>query len=754
MSLKIRSCAVANVNNMENMDALKNLDPSKVGDFLDKIDEIESIVKSFRTGDDNEASEAMRKADELIKDIDKKKKAAGISGDQAGDADNDEDLPETKTGFNKTVINKVTDVEQMPGQNDVNYEGMDQAGFMSALEADAKERAKRRAEKTKLAEQWKDKGNVEFRSGNYEKALEYYTEGLREAKDLTALYTNRAQTYIKLGKYENAFLDCEWALKCFPNCIKAHIHMGRAHMGMKEWKEARECFQKALTCDLKKQALIDDYLAEVDRAELADQQELTADETFKEGNPENLGVVEILTRVRKPDQLPVYYSGGLRVLKTLMLNTTDKTLLRTQGGMDLLSSIPTIHRCWSASPKSLSGEEMDMLATVFDMYLVACSENDKNTEMFLQTEGLGTSCLKFLGITMKGQGRILQQAITHCLFSLSQSDIGRKNLVELFDIPKVLSTMFTLMRTSSKTATTAANLLSNLALDKKFKSHLRDKLEESVCPSFEKLLQTNSTSLPVLSRCVTMVTNLTTDTAIRTKLMQRKELWDTCTRSLTTHAENLTDPANIDLLESLLGLLLNLSKEPSPGLKEAGPTLCARCLSILNTSPCPVTLRPRCVALLSHVLPHCDQAVELLVEKGGVTLLLGYLKENEAESKAALKAMTAVTKVSDTAKSYIVDNKGLGQLIKRLQDKDEAVVGNAALCLSHCAQGHKVCAALTNTDIIKELLVLARDGRKLELQQNCAILIAKLAQGDQRHLERLRELHGIEILHSCMKHIK
>ncbi|KAJ8316038.1 hypothetical protein KUTeg_006052 [Tegillarca granosa] len=58
--------------------------------------------------------------------------------------------------------------------------------------------------------------------------------------------------------------------------------------------------------------------------------------------------------------------------------------------------------------------------------------------------------------------------------------------------------------------------------------------------------------------------------------------------------------------------------------------------------------------------------------------------------------------------------------------------------------------ALVKTDIIKELLVLARDGKRPTVQQNCAILIAKLAQGDSRHLDKLRELHGVEILHSCM----
>jgi len=47
---------------------------------------------------------------------------------------------------------------------------------MSVMEADARERASRRAGRIKVAEEWKEKGNVEFRQGNMEKALEYYTE--------------------------------------------------------------------------------------------------------------------------------------------------------------------------------------------------------------------------------------------------------------------------------------------------------------------------------------------------------------------------------------------------------------------------------------------------------------------------------------------------------------------------------------------------------------------------------------------------
>ena len=41
----------------------------------------------------------------------------------------------------------------------------------------------------------------------------FYFQALGQAKDITALWTNRAQAYIKLGEYEKALNDCDWALR-------------------------------------------------------------------------------------------------------------------------------------------------------------------------------------------------------------------------------------------------------------------------------------------------------------------------------------------------------------------------------------------------------------------------------------------------------------------------------------------------------------------------------------------------------------
>lgn len=45
-----------------------------------------------------------------------------------------------------------------------------------------------------------------------------------------------------------------------PSCIKAHIHMGRAHLGMKDYNKARECFLEAKKFDPKIENVIKGYL--------------------------------------------------------------------------------------------------------------------------------------------------------------------------------------------------------------------------------------------------------------------------------------------------------------------------------------------------------------------------------------------------------------------------------------------------------------------------------------------------------------
>ena len=83
--------------------------------------------------------------------------------------------------------------------------------------------------------------------------------------------------------------------------------------------------------------------------------------------------------------------------------------------------------------------------------------------------------------------------------------------------------------------------------------------------------------------------------------------------------------------------------------------------------------------------------------------------------------------------SCAVPPGGLSTLVRLLKAGDEVIVGNSALSLSHLCNDPAVCSRLADTDIVMTTLVTARDGRRHAAQNNCAVLIAKLARGDERY---------------------
>lgn len=84
--------------------------------------------------------------------------------------------------------------------------------LLKDFESDANERAARRKRSEADAEKLKAKGNLAFKGGRYEEAIEYYTEAIKLVKYLTALYTNRAQVgpIIQLCMKHTNFIICRF----------------------------------------------------------------------------------------------------------------------------------------------------------------------------------------------------------------------------------------------------------------------------------------------------------------------------------------------------------------------------------------------------------------------------------------------------------------------------------------------------------------------------------------------------------------
>ena len=59
-------------------------------------------------------------------------------------------------------------------------------------------------------------------------------------------YCNRAAVYSKLGNYKQVIKDCQTALSIDPQYSKAYGRMGLAYTSLKQHKEAKDCYKKAL----------------------------------------------------------------------------------------------------------------------------------------------------------------------------------------------------------------------------------------------------------------------------------------------------------------------------------------------------------------------------------------------------------------------------------------------------------------------------------------------------------------------------
>jgi hypothetical protein len=134
----------------------------------------EELVRDLTTAEDHSSTaKALEKADQYISSPPTTKQKE-----------------EVKTVQDRTVINRA----EPSGGVSVGGVGVnsDQAAFLQSLEEDARERGERRKEREARGKEAKKKGNKAFKVGDYESAVQYFTEGIRETPWDITLYTNRA----------------------------------------------------------------------------------------------------------------------------------------------------------------------------------------------------------------------------------------------------------------------------------------------------------------------------------------------------------------------------------------------------------------------------------------------------------------------------------------------------------------------------------------------------------------------------------
>ncbi|XP_006833894.1 PREDICTED: tetratricopeptide repeat protein 12 [Chrysochloris asiatica] len=653
----------------------------------------------------------------------------------------DQEEDKCRTTLNKTMISPPQASLKSPDE-------MNSEAFLVSLEKDAKERAKRRQENKIFADAQKEKGNEAFANGDYETAVLYYSEGLKKLKDMKVLYTNRAQAYIKLGEYQKALVDCDWALKCDEKCTKAYFHMGKAHLALKNYSMSRESYQKILEINPKLQLQVKACLNQIDLQEKAELQEKEAHELLESGKNTAVTTKNLLETLSKPDQIPLFYAGGIEILAEMMTECTEQTLFRTHNGFNIIGDNEVIRRCFSTAEKG--AVEETVCVSVLRLWQAVCSGNEENQRLLMLHPNMGRllpSLLCSRVVTIRQQSLVL-------LLQMAQTENGRSLILSHIDLTRLLEALVSFFDSLDKKANTAMELLTDLALENRFQVWFQANLP-GVLPAFIGVLKRDPklTNTSALCQCIGIMGNLSTDAAIRRQMVSCEDFADTALGLMARCEEGLG--LFRDVIYALLGLLMNMCLH-SPVVSEAWALeVSRRCMGLLNSQDGGILTRA--AGVLSRTLPSSLKIVVEALQAGVVKKMIKFLKTGgPTASHYAIKTLAICTNSCHEAREEVIRlDKKFSVLMNLLSSEDEILVGNAALCLGNCMEVPNAAASLLKTDVVKILLKLAGgDAQKTAVQLNAGIALGKLCTADPRYAAQLGELHGLEILHSTVKHIR
>uniref|UniRef100_A0A8C0JYR5 Tetratricopeptide repeat domain 12 n=1 Tax=Canis lupus dingo TaxID=286419 RepID=A0A8C0JYR5_CANLU len=620
--------------------------------------------------------------------------------------------------------------------------------FLASMELDAKERARRRRENRVLADALKDKGNKAFARGDYNAAVLCYSEGLNKVKDMKVLYTNRAQVS------EPAL--CPWLfsqgtsfsfMQCDEKCTKAYFHMGKAHLALKNYNMSRECYQKILEISPKLQTQVKDSLNQVNLQEKADLQEKEAQRLLDSGKHAAVTVKNLLETLCKPDQNPLFYAGGIEILTEMMKDCTEQTLFRTHNGFSIISENEVVRRCFSTTGKDVVGETV--CVSVLRLWQAVCSGNEENQRLLLLCPNLGRLLPSLLATRLL---TVRQQSFA-LLLQLTQTDYGRSLVISHLDLTRLLEALVSFLDFSDKEANSAMALLTDLALDERFRVWFQANLP-GVLPVLTGVLERDPmvTSPSALCRCIALMGNLSAEAAVRRQMFASEEFREACLGLMARCEEDMDFFREV--MYTLLGLVMNLCLQ-SPFVYEVWAVEVSRkCMFLLNSQDGGILTRA--AGVLSRTLSSSRKMVEEALRAGVVKKMIKFLKTGgQTASRYAIKTLAVCTNSHYEAREEVIRlDKKFGILMKLLSSEDEMVVGNAALCLGNCMEVPYAASSLLKTDVVQVLLKHAGgDAQETAVQLNAGIALGKLCTAEPRFAAQLRELHGIEILNSTMKYV-
>ena len=99
------------------------------------------------------------------------------------------------------------------------------------------------------AEAAKDDGNVAFKRGDWEAAVEHYTQAIALEPTMVAALNNRAMALLKMQKWEEALADCNAVLVKQSSNVKALLRAASAEVELGKIDDAKQHLRSAISAE-------------------------------------------------------------------------------------------------------------------------------------------------------------------------------------------------------------------------------------------------------------------------------------------------------------------------------------------------------------------------------------------------------------------------------------------------------------------------------------------------------------------------
>ena len=720
-------------------------DHEEINKFLQEVDNVDTILKGLISDDSAVQAEAIAKADKKIAALENIKKKGA-----------------TEIGFDRSCINKnaYNDDVSAPGPA-FTEQNTSQEAFLASLEADSQRRAKERKERHRKAGLIKENGNKAFEKGNFQEAVDLYTEAMSVAKDLTPLYTNRAAAYFKLEQYENVISDCDFALRIDENWIKAFIYKAKALLKLKKFDEAASEFQTIVKIDKTKANLVSKYLSEVEKDRNQYSLETLATKDLAEEKEESVILSKLIKTLssseiqrRHGDNNLMYFVGGLQVMQEHIIDEQSRTLFRTQGGFDLFLKNGVISKCLKTKffGQSLFPHCAELVSAFLSVCTAACLKMDENLKVLFSDSVMPDLLVSFLSWP---EEQVKQNAIVF-FHEVSLTKETRSVLYSHVDLVQLSFVLFKPNVKKAVTTTNAAATLCNLALDAKYCKLLCQNINSDFVGVLKDcLVEVGQSSYDALTLRMSYLTRIADKLDICKRLALDTCFYQACISSLVqcvaAFRRGLKYLCALTELLRLLRCILKVSHEydsckkvvvasRSLILKAKSEDLLVNALSVIGVV---LELQRKCVDDLFF-----DSAHSLLKQ------LLGLTNKNLQLRTHAVKILCCVGQARAEYLHPVIkldkNFETLRTILLSDSQSEEINQGHVALifgALSTLSKGlEPILEAKAEGDVVRKLLVLCRDSKNKQVCANCAIALGKLSVANQRFLVELREHDGINIL--------